>query len=104
MAVEVFHYDAIPQHALAPAMKFLLTKWNTLSVMHKLSLQAITENTSFDIADNSSYMIPAGDDFFFMHVGKNVAAAIGQDFSGQLLSKANTIIGPDLVDAYQQAT
>jgi hypothetical protein len=103
MAVEIFHYDAIPQDALAPAMKFLLTKWNTLSVMNKLSLQALTENTTFNIADNSVYMIPAGDDFFFMHVGKNVAAAIGQDFTGRLISTVNDTIAPDLLDAYQQA-
>ena len=103
MAVEIFHYDSIPQDALAPAMKFLLTKWNTLSVMNKLTLQALTENTTFNIADNSSYMIPAGDDFFFMHVGKNVSAAIGQDFTGLLLSHVNDTIAQDLLDAYQQA-
>jgi hypothetical protein len=42
MAVEIFHLESIPQDALTPAMKFLLTKWNTLSVMNKLTLQAIT--------------------------------------------------------------
>jgi hypothetical protein len=103
MAVEIFHYDSIQQDALAPAMKFLLTKWNTLSVMNKLTLQAITENVTFNISDNSVYMIPVGDDFFFMHVGKNVAAAIGQDFTGRLISTVNDTIAHDLSDAYQQA-
>jgi len=104
MAVEIFHYDNIPQDALAPAMKFLLTKWNTLSVMHKLTLQSIIENTSFNIADNAAYMIPVGDgDFFFMHVGKNVSAAIGRDYTGQLMSNTNPTVAQDLLDAYQQA-
>jgi hypothetical protein len=101
--VEIFHHDTIPQDALAPAMKFLLTKWNTLVVMNKLTLQAITENTSFNITDNSVYMLPTGDDFFFMHMGKNVSAAIGQDFTGRLISTVNDTIAPDLLDAYQQA-
>ncbi len=103
MAVEIFHFDSIPQDALTPAMKFLLTKWNTLSVMHKLTLQAITESTSFNVRDNSSYMIPAGDDFFHMHVGDNVRAAIGRDFTGQLLSSLDDTVARDLIDAYQQA-
>jgi hypothetical protein len=86
MAVEVFHFDSIPQDALTPAMKFLLTKWSSLAVMNKLTLQAITESASFNVRDNSAYMIPAGDDFFYMHMGDNVRAAVGRDFTGQLLS------------------
>jgi len=103
MAVEIFHLESIPQDALPPAMKFLLTKWNTLSVMNKLTLQAITESTSFNVRDNSSYMIPAGDDFFHIHMGDNVRAAIGQDFTGRLLSSVDDTVARDLVDAYQQA-
>ncbi len=103
MAVEIFHLESIPQDALTPAMKFLLTKWNTLSVMNKLTLQAITESTSFNVRDNSSYMIPAGDDFFYMHMGDNVRAAVGQDFTGQLLSALDDTVARDLIDSYQQA-
>jgi hypothetical protein len=103
MAVEIFHYDCIPLDALSPAMKFLLTKWNTLSVMHKLTLAAITESTSVNVPDNSAYMVPAGDDFYFMHMGKNVAAAIGVDHTGKLISSISTRIGNDMLDAYQQA-
>src|SRR5262249_22812889 len=103
MAVEIFHYDCIPQNALPPAMKFLLTKWNTLSVMQKLTLQAIAESSSVNVLDNSAYMVPAGEDFYFMHVGKNVQAAIGLDHTGKLLSTVNTVIGQDLLDAYAQA-
>ena len=104
MAVEIFHYDCIPQNDLPPAMKFLLTKWNTLSVMQKLTLQAITEGSSVNVLDNSAYMVPASDDFYFMHVGRNVQAAIGQDHTGKLLSSINTVISQDLLDAYTQAT
>jgi hypothetical protein len=102
MAVEIFHYDVIPQSSLPPAMTFLLTKWNTLSVMNKLALQAITESTSVNVVDNSAYMVPAGDDFFFTHMGKNVSAAIGQDHTGKLISTVGTTIGGDLLDAYRQ--
>jgi hypothetical protein len=103
MAVEIFHYDFIPQDKLAPAMKFLLTKWNTLSVMNKLTLQSITEHSSFNIPDNSAYMLTAGDDFFFMHMGVNVRAALGQDLTGRLMSTVNDTVARDLIDAYQQS-
>src|SRR6267142_6297292 len=103
MAVEIFHLESIPQDVRAPAMKFLLTKWNTLSVMSKLTLPAITESASFNVRDNSSYMIPAGDDFFYMHMGDNVRAAIGQSFTGRLLSSLDDTVARDLIDAYQQA-
>ena len=103
MAVEVFHFDSIPQDALTPAMKFLLTKWSSLSVMNKLTLQSITESASFNVRDNSAYMIPAGDDFFYMHMGSNVRAAVGQDFTGQMLSALNDQVASDLIDSYQQA-
>jgi hypothetical protein len=102
MAVEIFHYDVIPQDSLPPAMTFLLTKWNTLSVMSKLTLQAITEGSSVNVADNSAYMVPAGDDFFFTHMGRNVRAAIGVDHTGKLISTVGTTIGGDLLDAYRQ--
>ena len=104
MAVEIFHYDSLPQDALTPGMKFLLTKWNALSAINKLTLQAITENASFNIADNSAYMIAAGGDFFFMHVGRDIQSAIGQDFTGRMLSTINDTVAQDLIDAYQQAT
>jgi hypothetical protein len=103
MAVEIFHYDCIPQDKLTPAMKFLLTKWNSLSVMHKLTLQAITEDSTYNIPDNSAYMVTAGDDFFFMHMGANVCAAIGDNHTGKLLSTLGTAIGHGLHDAYRQA-
>jgi hypothetical protein len=103
MAVEVFHYDCIPRDALPPAMMFLLTKWNTLSVMDKLTLPAIAEGSSVNVFDNCAYMIPAGDDFYFVHMGKNVQAAVGLDHTGKLLSTINTVIARDLLDAYQQA-
>src|SRR5262245_3150519 len=103
MAAEVLHYDCIPLDALPPALKFLLTKWNTLSVMNKLTLPAIADGSSVNVFDNSAYMVPAGDDFYFVHVGKNVQAAVGLDHTGEGRATINTVIGRDLLDAYQQA-
>jgi hypothetical protein len=104
MAVEIFHFDSIPQASLGPGMQFLLTKWTSLSAMGKLSLQAVTETTSFSVVDNASYMVTAGpDDFFYMHVGANVSAAIGENRTGRLLSSVGKAITLDLIDAYRQS-
>ena len=103
MAVEIFDYDSIPRDSLGPGMQFLLTKWNTLSEMNKLTLQALTENTSFNVVDNSAYMLTAEDDFFYMHMGANVRSAIGRDRTGQLLSALPNAITHDLLVAYRQA-
>jgi len=104
MAVEIFHFDSIPQASLGPGMQFLLTKWTTLSAMGKLTLQAVTETTSFSVVDNASYMVTAGDDdFFYMHVGANVTAAVGENRTGRLLSSVGNAITLDLIDAYRQS-
>ncbi len=103
MAAEIFQYDFIPLDKLTPAMKFLLTKWNTLSVMNKLTMQAITEHSSFNVPDNSAYMLATGDDFFFMHMGSNVRAALGQDLTGRMMSAVNDTVARDLIAAYQQS-
>lgn len=84
-------------------MRFLLTKWDTLSAMKRLTLQAVTETGGFNIVDNSSYMLRAGEDFFFMHVGRNIQAAIGKNFTGLMLSIINDTVARDLIDAYHQA-
>lgn len=104
MAVEIFHHDSIPQESLAPGMQFLLTKWSSLSAIKKLSLQAMVENSSFNVFDNSMYMLTAGpDDFLYMHMGDNVRTAIGDDRTGRLLSTIGTAITRDLCGAYRQA-
>jgi hypothetical protein len=103
MAIEIFQESSIPQGSLTPAMKFLLTKWTTLSAMNQLSLQALTDSPTYDIRNNGTYMIGAGDDFFFMHVGEKVKAAIGTDFTGRMLSSINDPVAVDLIDAYRQA-
>lgn len=103
MAVEIFHHDSIPQESLSPSMQFLLTKWTSLSAIKKLSLQAMVENSSFNVADNAMYMLTAGDDFLYMHMGSNVRAGIGEDRTGRLLSTIGTAITRDLRDAYRQA-
>jgi hypothetical protein len=103
MAVEIFDYDSIPQDALGPGMQFLLTKWNALSEMNKLTLQALAENSSFNVVDNSAYMLTAGDDdFFYMHMGANVRDAVGRDRTGQMLSALPNAITRDLLVAYRQ--
>ena len=84
-------------------MRFLLTKWTTLAGMSKLALQTITDSTNFNIADNSAYMVSAGDDFFFMHMGKAVQAAIGENLTGRLLSEVNDTVARDLLEAYREA-
>src|SRR5262245_4729337 len=103
MAVEMLVYELSPRDSLGPGMQFLLTKWNTLSEMNKLTLQALTENTSFNVVDNSAYMLTAEDDFFYMHMGANVRSAIGRDRTGQLLSALPNAITHDLLVAYRQA-
>lgn len=103
MAIEIFQEASIPQGSLTPAMKFLLTKWTTLSAMNKLTLQALTDSPTYDIPAYGTYMVSAGDDFFYMHIGEKVRAAIGQDFTGRMLSSLDDPVVPDLTDAYRQA-
>jgi len=102
MAIEVFQGGSIPRELSSGAMEFLWAKWRALNATNSLSLQRLTEESSHQLAANSTYMITAGDDFVFMYVGEVVQAAAGINRTGQLISRSDNPIARDLLAVYRQ--
>jgi PAS domain-containing protein len=103
MAIEVFQGGSIPRELASGAMEFLWAKWRALNATGSLSLQRLTEESSYELRANSTYMLSAGEDFVFMYVGEAIQAAAGANRTGQLASKSDNPIARDLLAAYRQA-
>lgn len=103
MAIEVFQGGSIPRELASGAMEFLWAKWRALSATGGLSLQRLTEESSYELRANSTYLISTGDDFVFMYVGEGIQAAAGGNRTGQLVSHSDNPIACDLLAAYRQA-
>jgi hypothetical protein len=99
MAIELSYGAAIQSATTSAAIKFLVSKWSALNAAGKLNVQLLTDG-SYDVPSKSLYMVAMADDFLFMHVGANVRDAIGQDFTGQLLSSIGDQVSRDLHEAY----
>lgn len=100
MTIEVFPTTSIPQDALSPASEYLLAKWKTLKATGGLTLQRLTEEASYEIAENSIYLIEAGGDFAFMYVGQNVQDRLGINLTGALLSSRTEDVAAELATVY----
>lgn len=102
MAVEVFNAASLPQDSFSPAAEYLFAKWKTLKNTGGLTLQRLTEEASYPIAENAIYMIGAGDDFAFMYVGSKVQRRLETDPTGTLLSQGAEAHAPELSLIYKR--
>lgn len=103
MAIEVFQGGSIPRELTSGAMEFLWAKWRALNATGGLSLQRLTEESSYELAANSTYMITVGDDFVFMYIGEAIQAEAGTNRTGQLISRSDNPIARDLLAVYRQS-
>lgn len=103
MAIEVFQGGSIPRELSSGAMEFLWAKYRALSATNSLSLQRLTEESSYPLRESSTFLISVGDDFVFMYVGEAVQAAAGANRTGQLVSSSDNPIAHDLLSVYRTA-
>lgn len=102
MTIEVFQTASMPQDTLTPATAYLLAKWQTLKATNDLTLQRLTEESSYPIAENSIYMIEADGDFAFMYVGQKFQDQLGFDLTGTLLSARKSAHSADFMNVYRR--
>lgn len=103
MAIEVFQGGSIPRELSSGAMEFMWAKWRALNATGSLSLQRLTEESSYPLRQCSTYLLSVGDDFVFMYVGELVQAASGTNRTGQLVSDSDNPIAQDLLAVYRTA-
>ena len=84
MALEVFNGTSIPRELATAAMEFLWAKWKTLHSTNDLTLQRLTEECSYPLRANSTYMMSVGNDFVYMYVGQAMQTAAGRNLSPAL--------------------
>ena len=103
MALEVFNGTSIPRELATAAMEFLWAKWKTLQSTNDLTLQRLTEECSYDLRGNSTYMMSVGDDFVYMYIGQAMQAAAGRNLAGTLISQSDNPLAPAFAEVYRQA-
>lgn len=103
MAIEVFNGTSIPRELTTAAMEYLWAKWRTLKETNDLTLARLTEESSFDLRPNSTYMISVGDDFAYMYVGSALQAATGERaLAGTMMSRSDNPIRREFGEVYRQ--
>ena len=103
MALEVFNGTSIPRELATAAMEFLWAKWKTLQSTNDLTLQRLTEECSYNLRGNSTYMMSVGDDFVYMYIGQAMQAAAGRNLAGTLISQSDNPLAPAFAEVYRQA-
>ena len=102
MALEVFNGTSIPRELATVAMEFLWAKWKTLHATNDLTLQRLTEECSYPLRANSTYMMSVGDDFVYMYVGHAMQTAAGRNLAGTLISQSDNPLAPSFAEVYRQ--
>ena len=103
MAIEVFNGTSIPRELATAAMEFLWAKWKTLNDTNDLTLQRLTEESSYQLRANSTHMVSVGDDFVYVYVGEAIQAAASESLAGMALSQsASNPLKREFGDVYRQ--
>jgi PAS domain-containing protein len=102
MSLEVFSGTSIPRELTTAAMEFLWAKWKTLHATGDLTLQRLTEESSYPLRENLVYLMTAGDDFVYTYVGEGVQKAIGRDRAGSLLSTNGNPMSREYAQVYRK--
>ncbi|MBN9584147.1 MAG: hypothetical protein J0G34_02000 [Afipia sp.] len=104
MAIEVFNGTSIPREFTTAAMEYLWVKWKTLHDTNDLTLQRLTEESSFELRANSIHMMSVGDDFVYVYVGDAIQSAAQEALTGFPLSQITNPLKDDFLDIYRQVT
>lgn len=101
MAVEVIHEASIPRATASRSVHYMMTKWQGLSVVNKLTYKDLIEGGPFDPRPDLVVMLATGDDFCYLYVGDAVQRATGADFTGKLMAQVGDTVADDLRVAYR---
>jgi PAS domain-containing protein len=102
MSLEVFSGTSIPRELTTAAMEFLWAKWKTLHATGDLTLQRLTEESSFPLREHLVFLMTTGDDFVYTYVGEAVKKAIGRDRAGLLLSASGNPMSCEYAQVYRK--
>lgn len=104
MALEVFSGSTIPRELTTAAMEYLWAKWKTLHATGGLTVQRLTEESTYPLRTNCVFMATLKDDFVYMYVGEAMQKAIGHDLTGSLLSDNDNPLSREYTAVYRKVS
>jgi len=102
MALEIFSGPLIPRELTTAAMEFLWAKWKTLHATGDLTLQRLTEETSYPLRSNCVFLLTVGEDFVYAYVGEAIQKATGHNRAGTFLSQSNNPLSHEYAAVYRK--
>lgn len=102
MAIEVFHGSSIPRELATPGLEYIWTKWRTLFATGSLTVHRLVDESHPPLQANCAYLMPAGDDFAYVYIGKALQDAIFRTPTSTLLSAGDSPIVRDLAEIYRR--
>ncbi len=102
MAIEVFNGASIPRDLLTADIEYLWIKWRTLNATDSLTVQRLIEESDRPLQDHCTYVMPTGDDFVYLYIGKALQNAAKRDSTGTLVSRLDHIMAKDFAEIYRR--
>jgi hypothetical protein len=102
MAIEVFKGNAIPRDLATAGLEYVWTKWRTLNDTGALTLHRLIDESNPPLHDRCCYLMPDGDDFAYIYVGREMQDAIRRGPTTSLLARDDSPVVRDLAEAYRR--
>jgi PAS domain-containing protein len=102
MAIEVFTGTSIPRELATAGLEYLWAKWRTLKATGSLTLQRLIDESNPPLHDRCIYLMPAGEDFLYIYVGKTMLEAVKRNPTGTLLTRGDSMVARDLSEIYRR--
>lgn len=102
MAIEVFYGTAIPRDLATAGLEYVWTKWRTLAGTGGLSVQRLTEESDPALRDHFHYLLPVGDDFAYVYVGRTLVDSIKPGTGGTVLTRNDNDFAKDFAKDFAE--
>lgn len=102
MAIEVFFGTAIPRDLATAGLEYVWTKWRTLAGTGGLTVQRLTEEGDPALRDRFHYLLPVGDDFAYVYVGRAMLDSIKPGATGTVLTRNDNDFARDFAEIYRR--
>jgi PAS domain-containing protein len=102
MAIEVFNGTSIPREMATAGFEYLWTKWRTLSATNSLTLHRLIDESNEQLYERCHYMMPDGDDFAYVYVGRAMQNFIKRTPKGMLLMREDSTMAKDFAEIYRR--
>lgn len=102
MAIEVFHGTVIPRDMATAGLEYVWTKWRTLAGTGGLNLHRLTEEGDPALRERFHYLLPTGDDFTYVHIGRAMQDSIIPGPDGTVLTRSDNDFVRDFAEVYRR--